>query len=113
MRTISILNFKGGVGKTSLTINLGHKLAMEGKNVLIIDCDLQANATTLLKDPQKPTLLDVLRETAKAVDAIQNARTNLDLLPSDGNLDKAAPYIISCGNEGFYTSDGQKVRFLW
>ncbi len=68
---------------------------------------MQANATTSLKDPQKPTLLDVLRETAQAVDAIQNARTNLDLLPSDANLDKAAPYIISCGSEGYYILKNQ------
>lgn len=102
MRTISVLNFKGGVGKTSWTINVAHRLAMQGKNVLIVDCDLQANATTLLEQPHKPTLLDVLREQAKAVDAIQNARENLDLLPSDANLDKAAPYIVSAGNEGYY-----------
>lgn len=102
MRTISILNFKGGVGKTSLVINVGHKLAMEGKNVLIIDCDLQKNASTLLKDPKPPTLLNVLRETATVEEAIQNARPNLDVLPSDTNLDRAAAYIISSGNDGYY-----------
>jgi chromosome partitioning protein len=102
LRKISVLNFKGGVGKTSFVINVGHKLALDGHNVLVVDCDLQANASTLLKDQRKPTLLDVIREQAKAVDAIQNARKNLDILPSDSNLDRAAPYIISNGNDGYY-----------
>jgi chromosome partitioning protein len=102
LRKISVLNFKGGVGKTSFVINVGHKLALDGFNVLIVDCDLQANASTLLDEVHKPTLLDVIREQAKAVEAIKPARPNLDLLPSDGNLDRAAPYIISSGSEGYY-----------
>lgn len=105
MRTISILNFKGGVGKSTFTINAGHKLALEGKNVLIIDCDLQHNASTLLENPKRPTLTDVLREQAKAVDAIQNARNNLDILPSDSNLDKAARYLSSEGEDAYYLLD--------
>lgn len=107
MRKISVLNFKGGVGKTSFVINVGHKLALDGYNVLIVDCDLQANASTLLKEQHKPTLLDVIRETAEATEAIQNARENLDILPSDSNLDKAAPYIISSGNDGYYILKNQ------
>lgn len=102
MRKISVLNFKGGVGKTSFVINVGHKLALNGFNVLIVDCDLQANASTLLDEVKKPTLLDVIREQAKTVDAIKPARRNLDILPADGNLDRAAPYIISSGNEGYH-----------
>jgi chromosome partitioning protein len=107
LRKISVLNFKGGVGKTSFVINVGHKLALDGYNVLIVDCDLQANASTLLKEQRKPTLLDVIREAVSAEDAIQNARKNLDLIPSDGNLDRAAPYIISNGNEGYYILKNQ------
>ena len=107
MRKISVLNFKGGVGKTSFVINVSHRLAMSGYNVLVVDCDLQANASTLLADPHKPTLLDVIRETATAEDAIQNARTNLDVLPSNGDLDKAAPYIISSGSDGYYILKNQ------
>lgn len=114
MRKISVLNFKGGVGKTSFVINIGHRLALDGLNILIIDCDLQANASTFLDKPAKPTLLEVIREQVKATDAIQNARKNLDVLPSDGDLDRAAPYIISNGNDGYYVlrSEIQEIEQL-
>lgn len=45
MRVISVINYKGGVGKTSLTANLGAELAWRGKRVLLIDLDAQASLT--------------------------------------------------------------------
>jgi chromosome partitioning protein len=45
MKVVSVINYKGGVGKTSLTTNLGGELAWRGKNVLVIDLDAQASLT--------------------------------------------------------------------
>lgn len=45
MKTISIINYKGGVGKTAITANLGAALASRGKRVLAIDLDPQASLT--------------------------------------------------------------------
>lgn len=52
MKVVSIINYKGGVGKTSLTANLGAELAWRGKNVLLIDLDAQASLTFSFIKPE-------------------------------------------------------------
>lgn len=53
--SIAILNLKGGVGKTTTTLNLGHALAIKGKKVLLLDFDRQVNLTSvLLRDEDQP-----------------------------------------------------------
>jgi chromosome partitioning protein len=58
---ISVVNNKGGVGKTTVTCNLAHALALLGKRVLVVDLDSQCNATALLL-PKKLTLKNSLYE---------------------------------------------------
>jgi chromosome partitioning protein len=94
MRVISILNFKGGSGKSSLAENLSHALAISGHQVLVIDADRQANAsTTLLGGRKTSTLTQVIMEEIPLIQAIFQAKENLYVVPSDSDVDKASSFL--------------------
>jgi len=94
VRSISILNFKGGTGKSSLAENLSYALAARGRRVLVIDCDRQANAsTTLLGGSQQPTLTNVLKGETTLRDVVREARPGLFVVPADTNLDEASSHL--------------------
>lgn len=94
MRRISILNFKGGTGKTSVAENLGHALARAGATVFVVDGDRQSNTTTtLLGKRVSPSLTDVLTGNVALTEAIYEARENLYVIPSDSDLDHVATYL--------------------
>lgn len=94
MRVISVLNFKGGTGKTSVVLGLGHAIAQAGYDVLILDGDRQRNTTwTLLGQDMTPTLSDVMTGKCQMADAIRESRENLYVVPSDTDLEKVGTYL--------------------
>lgn len=96
MKRISILNFKGGTGKSSLTENLSYALALRGRRVLVVDCDRQHNSSTTLlaAAPEPPTLTQVLKKEVDIKAAIRQARERLDVIPADTHLDTASSYLL-------------------
>ena len=104
-RVFAIANQKGGVGKTTTAINLAASLAANDFRVLVIDSDPQGNATTGLgvaKDPERPSLYQVLLEDLPARDAIQATDLEgLHLISADKNLVGANLELVGIPNREF------------
>ena len=91
MKIISIINQKGGVGKTTTVINLASALSQQGKKILIIDLDPQGNATTGLglsnTIQSDQTIYGILNGTASISNVIKKTNfKNLDLISSNVDL---------------------------
>lgn len=96
-RIIVTQNNKGGVGKTSATVNLAHSLALRGKSVLVADLDNQCNATSLLLDDiGRCSMYDVLTEPDKPIqDCIYNTHyTGVDAIPNIEITSALEPILV-------------------
>ncbi len=99
MRTIAVVAQKGGQLKTTSVINMAACLAGQGRRVLVIDGDVQANATYVLlrgEAPRRPTLSHVLAGEATADDAIvPSGVQGVSLIPAEPGLADVAVALAS------------------
>lgn len=103
-KTICVINQKGGVGKTTTSVNVAGILASRGYRTLLIDSDPQSNATTYygLYDDALPSIYDVMLESKPVKTAIRPTEIpHLDMLPAVQNFRKAdgALSLINIGKE--------------
>ena len=100
---IGVVNQKGGVGKTTTSINIAAGLGTLGKKILLIDFDPQGNATTglgLEKEQIEDTVYELLLGDCTLKDCLmRDVQENLDVLPSDSNLAGAEIELLDVENK--------------
>lgn len=94
MPVIAVVNQKGGVGKTTICVNLAHALALSGRKVLVVDMDVQDNVAFWFDCQSELSIFDVIIEGRHIKEAATNVRLNLDIIRSGGDYLGAVPYLL-------------------
>ena len=94
---ITVSNRKGGVGKTTTAVNLGHGLALKGKSVLLVDVDPQGHIAPALGLEQELGLFDLLVGGRPLRETIRKARPDLWVLPGNPRTATVQTVLIAEG----------------
>jgi chromosome partitioning protein len=98
MRTICVMNHKGGVGKTTTAVNLSAGLSRRNKRVILIDLDPQSNIGLSLRLKANFTLYDAMKGSVTLDDCILRLAKNFDVITSSETLAKAEYYLSTQPN---------------
>ncbi len=107
-RIVAIANQKGGVAKTTTSVNLAASLALSGGKVLLIDLDAQGNATMgcgIDKNADNPSIYDWLIEDKPASEIVVHCQGGFDVMPSNLDLTAAEVHMMQMEGREFLIRD--------
>ena len=103
MKVISLINQKGGTGKTTSAVNIAGRLKMLGKKVLLIDLDYQRNLTVSITEKNfEKTIFNLMADRMAVNEVIYNTN-GFDIIPGDIKMRKTRKRDRGEGFQGTHT----------